>query len=64
MMAAMIGNGMWGGFRVISQRIHSGDVPPGVGRSSTETPSQTKDMPRVTTIEGKLRREIRAPSRA
>jgi hypothetical protein len=62
--AAMIGNGTYGGFSFISQAIHSGDRPPGVGRMRTARPSQTNDMPRVTTIDGRLRRWMSAPSSA
>ena len=34
--AAMIGKGTSGGFSFISQASHSGDLPPGVGRTSTD----------------------------
>ena len=62
--AAMIGKGTSGGFSFISQASHSGDLPPGVGRTSTASPSQTKDMPSVTTIDGRLRMWISAPTAA
>ncbi len=56
--------GSSGGFEVISQRAHSGAVPPGAGRSSTASPPQTKLMPSVTTMEGRLRRWMITPSPA
>ena len=62
--AAMMGKGTNGGFSFISQASQSGDLPPGVGSTSTARPSQTNDMPSVTTIEGRLRRWISAPTAA
>ena len=38
-----------------SSLSHTGAVPPGVGRIITAMPSQTKDMPSVTTMDGRLR---------
>ena len=52
---AMIGNGTSSGFSVISARSQSGALPPGVGSTMIARPSQTNDMPRVTTIEGSWR---------
>ena len=57
----MIGKGTKAGFSVISVRIQSGAVPPGVGRTRTARPSQTKDMPSVTTMDGSWRSSISAP---
>ena len=59
---AMIGNGMKGGFSVISAASQSGALPPGVGRRRMASPCQTKLMPSVTTIDGRLRRWMSAPS--
>ncbi|MNC99555.1 hypothetical protein D3C83_178850 [compost metagenome] len=61
-IAAMIGNGITGVFSFISVDSHSGDFPPGVGSTSTERPSQTKDMPSVTTIDGRSRMWMSAPT--
>ncbi len=41
----MIGNGTKGGFSVISVRIYSGALPPGVGSTNTARPSQTAMAP-------------------
>ena len=54
--AAMIGKGMSGTCSDMIAFSHSGALPPGEGRISTAMPSQTKEMPSVTTIEGRLRR--------
>ena len=56
--------GTIGVLNFMTARIHSGALPPGVGRTSRASPSQTKDMPSVTTMDGRLRRWIRAPSAA
>jgi len=61
---AMIGKGTRAGLRVISDRIQPGASPPGVGSTKMARPNQTKDMPKVTTIDGKFRRWIRAPKPA
>ena len=60
----MIGNGTKGGLKPIIASSHSGALPPGVGRTRIARPCQTKLMPSVTTIEGRLRRWISAPSAA
>ena len=62
--AAMIGNGNEAAASSSSAPAsQAGALPPGVGRIRTAMPSQTKDMPSVTTIDGRLRRWISAPSR-
>ena len=53
---------MSSGFIVISERSQSGAEPPGVGRRMIASPSQTNDIPSVTTIEGSWRQWMRAPS--
>ena len=63
-IAAMIGKGMSGGFSSMSACSQSGALPPGFGSSRMASPCQTKLMPSVTTIEGRLRRWISAPSSA
>ena len=57
----MIGKGTSHVFSVISVRTQSGALPPGVGRTITASPSQTKDIPRVTTIDGSCHTSISAP---
>ncbi len=58
---AMIGKGTCGGFKVISVRTQSGAAPPGVGSAMIARPNQTKLIPSVTTMEGRLRQWMSAP---
>ena len=58
---ATIAIGTSGGFDVISPLIQSGAVPPGAGSSSTARPAQTKLIPSVTTMDGRLRTWITTP---
>ena len=60
----MIGRGISGGFSVISVRIQPGAEPPGVGKTRTARPSQTKERPSVTTMEGSCQIWIMAPTPA
>ncbi len=57
-------NGTSGVFQVISARSQSGALPPGVGSTRIARPSQTKDMPSVTTMDGRFLRWISAPTAA
>ncbi len=54
-MAAMMGNGMIGVCSAMMDLSQSGALPPGEGKMSTAMPSQTKERPKVTTMEGRLR---------
>ena len=54
--AATIGNGMNGGLTPMIASSQPGAFPPGFGRRRIASPCQTKLMPSVTTIEGRLRR--------
>ena len=57
-------NGSSGVLKVMIARSQSGALPPGVGSTRMASPSQTNDMPSVTTIDGSLRRWISAPTAA
>ncbi len=61
---ATIAIGTKGGFAVINVRMKAGAWPPGEGRMSTARPPQTKLMPSVTTMEGRARIWMMAPSSA
>ena len=61
---ATIAIGSSGGRTVISARTQSGAAPPGAGSISTASPAQTKLIPSDTTIDGRLRRWITAPTAA
>ncbi len=63
-MLATMAIGMKGGLAVMIHRAQSGAWPPGEGRRRTANPPQTKLMPSVTTMDGRLRRWISAPSAA
>ena len=54
--AATIGKGTNGVLQLMKASSQSGALPPGFGRSRIASPCQTKLMPRVTTIDGRLRR--------
>ena len=43
-------------------RERFGDLPPGVGSTRIASPSHTNDMPSVTTIDGRFRKWMSAPS--
>ncbi len=60
----MIGNGTSGDFQLMMSFSHCGTVPAGVGIRMTAMPSQTKDMPSVTTMLGSRRTWISAPMAA
>ena len=55
-IAATIGNGTKGGLTPMIAMSHAGAFPPGFGRRRIASPCQTKLMPSVTTIEGRLRK--------
>ena len=55
-IAATIGNGTKGGLTPMIAMSHAGALPPGFGRRRIASPCQTKLMPSVTTIEGRLRK--------
>ena len=61
---AMIATGASGGLAFMMAVSQTGAVPPGEGRISTAAPPQTKDMPSVTTMAGRPRASISAPSAA
>ena len=50
-----------GGCRRTKDVIQAGTLPPGSGSTISARPSQTKEAPRVTTIEGSWRQWISAP---
>ena len=54
--------GSSGGLTPMIVCSQTGALPPGLGRSRIARPCQTKLMPSVTTIEGRLRRWMSAPS--
>ena len=54
--AATIGKGTKGGLTPMIACSQAGALPPGFGSSRIASPCQTKLMPSVTTIEGRLRR--------
>ena len=56
MTRAMIWDGTIGVVTVMVDLSQSGALPPGVGSTNTASPAQTKDMPSVTTIEGRFRK--------
>ena len=62
-MSMRMGLGI-GSFSDMNVRSHSGASPPGTGNRVMATPSHTKDMPSVTTIEGRSRRWMSAPRAA
>ncbi len=51
----MIGKGTTGVCSAMVALSQSGALPPGEGRIITAMPSQTKESPSVTTIDGRLR---------
>ena len=61
-MAAMMGKGTQGICTLIRPFSQTGALPPGEGRISTAMPSHTKERPSVTTMEGRLRMWISAPT--
>ncbi len=60
-VAATMGNGTNGGLTPMIAWSQPGALPPGFGRSRIARPCQTKLMPSVTTIEGRLRQWMSAP---
>ena len=60
--AAMMGKGTHGVCTVISAFSQSGALPPGDGRIITAMPSHTKESPSVTTMEGRFRTWMSAPT--
>ncbi len=60
----MIGSGTNGGLSRTAAASHPGAAPPGVGSTSSASPSQTNEAPSVTTIDGSRRASMNAPMAA
>ena len=59
-----MGKGTKGGLKPVTASSQSGALPPGLGRMRMASPCHTKLIPSVTTIDGRLRRWMSAPSSA